>query len=254
MYKVERTVVNLLSLLIPKIYTVVYPLLKNKEEWTYPSAEFCSAWTKQHPNTCLLDSKRNHSCIQPRSYAVSLSPSSTPPPLPPKNEKGDHPCRRGWAWDYIASYLHVSLRLVAVIIVAIITALPSYLILYIPDDSTTYWKIPAAGAYNWVAFDLGSEYTITGVRISGWYVGQVTTLRACYSTVSRPVPLVLWYCYSYRRDDKQMVHQFFVETAPALRYIYTRENINFDVVISSLYKVYPMREINTCTWARPNEG
>ena len=47
----------------------------------------------------------------------------------------------------------------------------------IPDDSTTYWKIPAAGAYNWVAFDLGSEYTITGIRISGWYVAQVTTLR-----------------------------------------------------------------------------
>ena len=42
-----------------------------------------------------------------------------------------------------------------------------------------------------------------------------------------------------------MVHQFFVETAPALRYIYTRENINFDVVISSLYKVCPVREINT---------
>ena len=152
----------------------MYPLLKNKEEWTYPSAEFCSAWTKQHPNTCLLDSKRNHSCIQPRSYAVSPSPSSSPTP---SMRKG-HTYRRGWAQDYIASYLHVSLRLVAVINVAIVTALPSYLILYIiPDDSTTYWKIPAAGAYNWVAFDLGSEYTITGVRISGWYVGQVTTLR-----------------------------------------------------------------------------
>jgi len=37
------------------------------------------------------------------------------------------------------------------------------------DDPTTYWKIPASGAYNWVAFDLGSEYTLTGVRITGWY-------------------------------------------------------------------------------------
>ena len=41
---------------------------------------------------------------------------------------------------------------------------------YPPDDPTSYWKIPASGAYNWVAFDLGSEYTLTGVRIAGWYV------------------------------------------------------------------------------------
>ena len=37
------------------------------------------------------------------------------------------------------------------------------------DDETTYWKIPAAGAYSWVAFDLGSEYTLTGLRLAGWY-------------------------------------------------------------------------------------
>lgn len=44
------------------------------------------------------------------------------------------------------------------------------LFIFDADDSLSYWKIPAAGAYNWVAFDLGSEYTLTGVRIAGWYV------------------------------------------------------------------------------------
>ncbi len=39
----------------------------------------------------------------------------------------------------------------------------------ISDDETTYWKIPAAGAYTWVAFDLGSEYTLTKLRLTGWY-------------------------------------------------------------------------------------
>jgi len=54
------------------------------------------------------------------------------------------------------------------------------------NDPTTYWKIPASGAYNWVAFDLGSEYTLTGVRITGW-------------------------------ADKQMIHSFVVQTAQQLR-------------------------------------
>ena len=36
------------------------------------------------------------------------------------------------------------------------------------DDSYTYWKIPDSGGYNWVAFDLGSAYTLTGIRLSGW--------------------------------------------------------------------------------------
>jgi len=45
----------------------------------------------------------------------------------------------------------------------------------VSDDPTTYWKIPAAGAYTWVAFDLGSEYTLTGVRLAGWYVYNVRT-------------------------------------------------------------------------------
>ena len=37
------------------------------------------------------------------------------------------------------------------------------------DDSYTYWKIPGSGGYNWVAFDFGSKYTLTGIRLSGWY-------------------------------------------------------------------------------------
>ncbi|XP_064399757.1 ankyrin repeat and sterile alpha motif domain-containing protein 1B-like isoform X1 [Halichondria panicea] len=68
---------------------ITYPLLKNKAEWCQPTPDYCSAWTKQHPPTCLLD-----------------------------------------------------------------------------NDPISYWKIPAAGAYNWVAVDLGSEYTLTGVRIA----------------------------------------------------------------------------------------
>ena len=36
------------------------------------------------------------------------------------------------------------------------------------DDPYTYWKIPDSGGYNWVAFDLETKYTLTGVRISGW--------------------------------------------------------------------------------------
>ena len=40
----------------------------------------------------------------------------------------------------------------------------------VSDDECTYWKIPAAGAYSWVAFDLGSEFTLTGLRLAGWYV------------------------------------------------------------------------------------
>ncbi|XP_003384014.3 PREDICTED: uncharacterized protein LOC100638887 isoform X2 [Amphimedon queenslandica] len=35
-------------------------------------------------------------------------------------------------------------------------------------DPFSYWMIPAPGAYNWVAFDLGANYTLTGVRIYGW--------------------------------------------------------------------------------------
>ena len=45
------------------------------------------------------------------------------------------------------------------------------------DDETSYWKIPAAGAYSWVAFDLGSKYTLTGIRLAGWFVHAC--LHAC---------------------------------------------------------------------------
>jgi len=34
---------------------VTYPLLRNKKVWSKAEPEFCSAWTKQHPNTFLLD-------------------------------------------------------------------------------------------------------------------------------------------------------------------------------------------------------
>jgi ankyrin repeat protein len=86
-------------------FSITYPLISNKMSWTKVEEAYCSGWTKQHPNTCLLD-----------------------------------------------------------------------------NDSLTYWKIPGSGGYNWVAFDLGSKYTLTGVRISGW-------------------------------DNKQMIHNFMIETA-----------------------------------------
>ena len=75
----------------------------------------------------------------------------------------------------------------------------------VPDDDNTYWKIPAAGAYTWVAFDLGSEYTLTGLRLAGWCV-------YCYFPVAVLTLLVLVYC----RGDKQMVHAFIVEAATSL--------------------------------------
>jgi ankyrin repeat protein len=90
------------------LFSITYPLLTNKMSWTKTDEMYCSGWSKQHPNTCLLD-----------------------------------------------------------------------------NDSYTYWKIPDSGGYNWVAFDLGSKYTLTGIRLSGW-------------------------------DNKQMVHNFMVETADSL--------------------------------------
>ncbi|CAI8031605.1 Ankyrin repeat and sterile alpha motif domain-containing protein 1B [Geodia barretti] len=87
------------------LFSITYPLLTNRMSWTKADEVYCSGWSKQHPNTCLLD-----------------------------------------------------------------------------NDSYSYWKIPDSGGYNWVAFDLGSKYTLTGIRLSGW-------------------------------DNKQMVHNFIVETA-----------------------------------------
>jgi ankyrin repeat protein len=52
-------------------------------------------------------------------------------------------------------------------------------------DPNSYWLIPAPGAYNWVAFDFGSEYVLTGLRIHGW-------------------------------GNKQMIYNFSIDTAPSL--------------------------------------
>lgn len=94
---------------------ITHPLLRNKPHWTRADPEFCSAWTRSHPPSCLLD-----------------------------------------------------------------------------NDPTTYWKIPAAGAYSWVNFDLGGEYTLSGIRISGW-------------------------------GNKQMVHTIIIETAKSLSGPWTKE-------------------------------
>lgn len=56
------------------------------------------------------------------------------------------------------------------------------------EDPKTYWKIPSAGGHHWVAFDLGSEFTITGVRLFGWAVNQMVYTFMVESSTSMSGP------------------------------------------------------------------